>query len=329
MDDELNDGAPAGGAGTETIDKPTSDSGKPAGDPSPTPSDTGKEPAAGKDSGVKPSLFPENWRDQLVVGLPEEQRAKGKDWLAKRSSPYEVLRAGISADSKIQELSQGRVKIPTGKDDDPKELAQFRKTWGVPEKATDYKVELPKEYGTELAEGDKEMLDEFLKDAHSKHMNQAQVQHAINAYWSVQQRVNAAKNAEAMVKDQSAEDELRVEYGKEYRPTVELINRFVGKGLEKHGWEKQERAEFLNMRMENGMKLGSFPPFVKFMAEMSRQAADDGDLEVGEGAEGVDVDKRIDQIIATRNSDMKEYERLQPELTRLIAVQERRRARGR
>lgn len=274
--------------------------------------------------------FGDNWRDQIAAGLPEDQRAKAQAWLKNRASPYDVLNAGMSADSKISQLMRERVKIPTGKDDDPKEVAAYRKAIGVPEKPDGYKVELPKEYGAELTGTDKELLDEFLEEAHAKNYTQGQVDLAIQNYWAVQQRVRAAEQAQIARAQQGAVDELHAHFGKEYRPTVELINRMFETELSEVGLTKpEERREFLSQRFTNGMALGEYPPFVKMMAKIARERADDGAFVVGEGTDGVDIDKRIDDIIAIRTTNPKEYERMQPELQRLVAAQNRRKARGR
>lgn len=317
-------------ADTSASDAATSDKSSGASDKGGTSAkDSSAKDDSASDDGKSGGAFPDNWRDLYVQGLPDEQKGKAKDWLAKRSSPHEVLRAGLAADAKIQELSQGRVKVPTGKGDDPKDIAAFRKAIGVPEKVEDYKIDLPKEYGAELQANDKELLDEFLKDAHEKNMTQAQVDHSIKTYWAVQQRVNAMRAAEAMRVDQAAEDEIRTEMGKEFRGNVELINRMLSDGLSKHGWDAPEdRRDFLSQRLENGVKLGSWPPFVRWLSEMARERADDGTLEFGDGGDAVDVDRRIDDIMKIRDKDMKEYQRLEPELKKLIAVQNRRKTRG-
>ena len=304
--------------GTETLERPD------------TTTETDKAPEAKAPVETKPagSLAQENWRDQIVSGLPETDRPKAQEWLKNRSSPFDVLRAGMSADARISELTRDRVKVPTGKNDDPKELTAFRKTWGVPEDASGYKVEIPKEYGAELVGQDKELLEEFLTDAHSKNMNQAQVDHAIKAYWSVQQRVQAAQQAQIATVQQQAVDELHVHFGREYRPTVELINRMFESELKEVGLtEPEQRREFLSQRFQNGMALGEYPPFVKMMAKIARERSDDGALIMGESHDGEDLDAKIDKIIGIRNTDIKEYERMQPELNRLIAAQNRRKAR--
>lgn len=273
----------------------------------------------------------DKWREDAInnLGLKDEkERKRAEDWLTKRSSPYEVIRAGLAADQKISELTRDRVKIPTGKNDDPKEVAAFRKAMGIPEKPDDYQIEIPKEYG-DLSDFDKELVDEFRKEAHAAGMNQKGVEVASKMYWSIQQRIEAAKMAEAVVKDQAGEDEIRVRHGKEFRARQELTNRMIGEGLEKHGWSAEERKDFFNMRLENGQRLGTFPPFVNWLFELAQERADDGAFVVGEGDDGEDLDAKISSMIELQHSNPKEYQRIQPDLQRLIAAQNRRKARGR
>lgn len=327
MNDDLNDSAVA----DRTADSAParSDSAPSRDTQAPERSDSGGDQAETRTTPAKAEdIFGDNWRDQWVAALPEDERNTAKGWLSKRSSPHEVLRAGLYADRKIQEVTQGRVKLPTGKDDDPKEVSQFRKAWGIPEKAEDYKAEVPKEIG-ELSNVDQELLAEFKERAHKKNFSQAQFNDSLEMYWAVDQRVKAARQAEAIRLDMAGEDEVRNELGRNFRPDIELTNRFFADRLGKHGWDAEQRKEFLAQRLENGQKLGSFPPFVKMMVELAREQADDGAFDIGESSDGVDLDKKIDDIVSKSQTDPKEYERLQPELKRLIAAQQRRDARRR
>lgn len=288
----------------------------------------GKAPPADTAKLGDADWLPNDWRDKLVNGFPEDQRGKAKDYVTRRNSPYEIIRSGMTADAKIKELTETRIKLPTGKDDDPKELAAFRQKWGVPADAKEYKADIPKEVG-ELSDLDQELLDEFKKDAHTKNYSQDQFAHAVKMYWAVDQRVKAAQVTQVVKAQQAAVDELRVEFGKDYRPTVELINRMFETELSAVGMtEADERREFLSQRFTNGMALGEHPAFVKMMAKIARERADDGAFVMGETSDGVDIEAKIDKIIETRNTDMKAYERMQPELKRLIAAQERMKARG-
>lgn len=281
---------------------------------------------SGGDQGNK-DWFGPDWRDRITQGLPEDQRGKAADYLKVRNSPYDILRSGMAADSKIQELMQTRIKVPTGKGDDPKDVAAFRKAIGVPEKVDDYKFDPPKDYG-EFTPFDEELKDEFLKGAHEKNLNQQQIDYLKDTYWAIEKRKVAAQATQIARAQQSAVDELHNEFGREYRPTVELINRMFETELPEAGLsDPDERRAFLSQRFSNGMALGEYPPFVKMMAKIARERADDGAFVVGEGGDGVDIDSKIDKIMAKMHTEPKEYERMQPELKRLIAAQERRKSR--
>jgi hypothetical protein len=316
---------------------PAADTGKPAGD-APAATDKGAEgskPAAdGKPAGDagKPAAdagkwFTDDWKEKAIAGVPESQRKKAEAYIARRSSPYDILNGAMSADDKIAELTRDRIKIPTGKDDDPKDVAAFRKAMGIPDSPDKYEVKVPKEYG-ELSELDTELKDAFLERALSTGMSQKQVDLAMDNYFAIE-KVKAAEQAKlVLASSTAAQDELRVHFGKEYRQSVELTNRFFAEGLGKNGMaEAEDRREFLSKRFADGTALGEHPAFVKFMAELARERADDGAFIMGEGTDGVDIDAKIDKIIKTRNSDPKAYAAMQPELERLVAAQNRMKAR--
>jgi hypothetical protein len=307
----------------ESGDAKSTDTGAKASDTSTETTDTSDKDSGDKLDGSR-DLFGADWREKLTSALPEDQKPKAEQYLKTRSSPFEILRAGMSADAKISELTRDRVKIPTGKNDDPKDVAAFRKARGVPESPEKYDVRVPEEYG-ELSPLDQELKDEFLKKAHENHWSQRDIDLAIDTHFTIQ-RLAAAEQAKQIVgAQQAAIDELRVEYGKEYRPNVELVNRMFEQELSEVGLtEPDQRREFLSQRFTNGMALGEYPPFVKMMVKLARERADDGALVMGETTDGGDIDGRVKTIMDKMHTDPKEYERMQPELQRLIAAQNRR-----
>lgn len=270
---------------------------------------------------------PADWRDRLASGLPEDQRGKAKDYLKTRSSPYDILRSGMAADSKISELMRDRVKIPTGKNDDPKDVAAYRKARGVPEAPEKYDVRLPEDFG-EMDALDTDLSNDFKKRAHALNWGQKDFDLAIETV-AARDKMRAAEEANRILRaKEAAIDDLRVEFGRDYRGNVELINRFMAEEMKRAGLEDPEaRRDALSMRFANGMALGEQPWFVKMMLNIARQHADDGIMEGGETADGTDVDGRIEAIMGKMHSDPKEYERMQPELQKLIATQNRRNAR--
>lgn len=289
--------------------------------------DKGAEAAADKGGKGGDDWLPADWRDRFANGLPEDQRGKAKDYLKNRSSPFDILRSGMAADSKISELTRDRVRVPTGKNDDPKDVAAYRKARGTPEKAENYDIRLPEDFG-EMDQLDSEMSDEFKKKAHSLNWGQKDFDLAIDTVIA-RDKMRAAEQANRVLRaKEAAQDELRIEFGKEYRGNVELINRFIGEEMKRVGVDDANlRREALSERFADGMALGEKPWFVKMMANIARRYADDGLIETGETEEAGDVDTRIDKIVGLMHSDPKEYERMQPELQKLIAVQNRRGAR--
>ena len=324
-------GAPAAGSDKNAA----ATGGKSASDAGGKDADNGaKEADASADAGDKATpkpgmtdVFGDGWRDQIAGGLPSDQQDKAKKFLAARQSPYDVLRSAMSADQKISELMRDRVKIPTGDGkDDPKEVAAYRKARGVPDKATDYKVTIPDDYGplTSLDEG---LRDEFLTEAHKRNMGQKDVDFLIQTHFAIQRTAAAAQAKRVLEAQQVAQDDLRVEYGKEYRPNVELVNRMFADGLSKYGMEdKEERLDFLSKRFVDGTAIGEHPAFVKMMVEIARERADAGALLMGESTDGggQDLDKREKEIMGLMHTDPKEYARMQPELEKIIMAQQRR-----
>jgi hypothetical protein len=117
--------------------------------------------------------FGDNWRDTIYDALPEaEKTPKTKDWLARRGGLSDVIRSGIHADATISKLTAERVKVPTGQNDDPKDVEAFRKAVGVPEKADAYQVQPPKEYNNgQWTDFDKDLIPEIQKVAFDTNMN--------------------------------------------------------------------------------------------------------------------------------------------------------------
>lgn len=338
-DDTADTGNDTGGAAAKTADagpaaadKGASDAGKTT-DAAGKAAEAGKTPDASTDKATpKPGMtdvFGDNWRDQIASGLPADQQDKAKKFLAARQSPYDVLRTGMAADQKISELMRDRVRIPTGDGkDDPKEVELYRKARGVPSEPKDYKVAVPEEFG-QLTSLDEGLRDEFLGGAHKLNWGQKDVDYAIQTHFAIQRTLAAQTAKRALESSQRAQDDLRVEFGKEYRGNVELVNRMFAEGLARHGMEDgEERLNFFSKRFADGTAVGEHPAFVKMMVEIARERADSGALLMGESSDGggQDLDKREKEIMAMMHSDPKEYQsaEIQKELQNIIANQNRR-----
>lgn len=278
--------------------------------------------------------FPENWRERIIkaMGLEGDAEKKAKEVAKRSASPAELLRRVLASDSKIGELSQAakeRVLLPNAKGAKEDDIKAFDKAWGVPETPDKYDLT---PLG-EMSELDKELWDTVLPTFHKGKFSQAQVAEVATALKAAEGIAQKRMEDRAKAIDAEMEENLRVEYpGREYKANVELANRYLETLLGKHMGDKEERTSFLNMKLADGTRIGSYTPFVKAIIEAARDWSPEGLPEIGEGGQEIDPQARIKAITKLSHSqapaDKREYERLQPELHRLIAAQNRRNANG-
>ena len=295
---------------------------------------SGKEAASGGDGVDKEakgnlpdySLTPEI-KAFLLGGLSDEAKGKAEKWLGTRASIADLFKSAYSADGKIQELSQGRIKVPTGKNDDPKDVAAFRKALGIPDSADKYALWTP-EGMAEMTAEDKELWGEALADFHAGNMGQRQVDIAVKAFHRAQATAAKAMEARVQAAAEKAQEDLRVEYGRDYKPNIELANRWLGENAP--GLRGEDGKSILDKRFADGMALGEHPEFVKLVVRLAKAEADDGDILKGADGGGVDPDKRLDELMELMNTDRKKYQSaaVQQEIQRLTAMQMRRQQNG-
>lgn len=331
----------AGDAGVTVLDKSaTTDVTDPAkagadGDAAGAGAGGDKQPKAGADGktieakGNMPDYSLTAEMRQFLLGkLGPDAKAKAEKWLGTRSSITDLFNGAYNADAKIQELAQGRVKVPTGKDDKPEDVQAFRKAFGVPEAPDKYDIWRPEGSG-EMSGADKEMWGEFLKDAHANNIGQKQVDTVAKAFYRVQETAQREMANRAKAAAEKAQEDLRVEYGRDYKPNVELANRFLSETFP--GLRDADGGNILDKRFADGTALGEHPGFVKSIIKLAKEAADDGAIVIGETTEGVDVDKRLNELMDLMRTDRTKYASpaVQQEVQRLTAVQMRRQGNGR
>ena len=264
-----------------------------------------------------------DWRARYLSGLPDELKEKAQKKIGRYASEPDIAKALLSHDAKISELST-RVKLPAGKGDDPAEVEAFRKAWGVPEAADKYT--LPEIQGVQWSEAQKGDIGEFFKAAHAANMNQAQAEAALNVLAQSNARQMAAFQEQAKAKAETVQEDLRAEYGRDYKANLELANRWVKEQFAPHAGENGV-SDLMNVKLADGTHLGEHPAFARWAVAKGREAADHGVLELGDGATGgVSPDKRVDEIMAMKSKDPKAYASpaVQDELKKLVGFQMRR-----
>jgi hypothetical protein len=343
------EGGDGGKGGDADAGKPTegdkSKEGEPAGDGEKTVEGEAKAAADKAAADAGKIGFPDDWRERILASLKLEGDAlkKAQAYVKRMSGPADVFRSALAADGKIQEATdqvKGRPKLPTGKDDKPEDVAAFHKAWDVPKETKDYNIpDRPKELG-ERSEEDMGFIQPALDRFQKAHLNKAQVTEVLRVLDETELAVSRARAAHSKALDKDAEDTLRVEWGtpKDFDSNIEISNRVVERALGKYLPEQEDRSALLNLRMEDGRKLGSIPDFVRFLSDIGRNGfdpiVDDGSfVEAEPGGAGKDPAARMKEIAALmhtgKEADEAEYKRLQPEMQKLAQIVDRRKAGGR
>lgn len=163
------------------------------------------------------SLFPDNWQELMASDDKE------KNLLSRYGSPKDVAKALREAQIKLSE--RAKIQIPTDKSTDDEKKA-FRDLFNIPEKPTDYQIKLD---GREISEADKPVIDSFLEKMHAKNATPEVVQSAIDTYYEMQEQ--QLQLIEQVNKEQQLklEDDLRLEYGRNYRANIATAKTFIEK----------------------------------------------------------------------------------------------------
>ena len=117
-------------------------------------------------------------------------------------------------------------------------------------------------------------------------------------YWSIEQRRAAANLAQAARASQASLTKVNQAMGGEFTQRIEQINRTIGDLMAKYGADAEERTAFMSKRFADGTAVGENYAFVMALDEIARDRSDDGAFYMGNGTDGQDLNKRIDDAIA-------------------------------
>lgn len=197
----------------------------------------------------------EDWREQMAGG-DEKVLAR----LKRYASPENVIKAWRAAEQKI---SSGEFVRPLAEDASEEEVAAFREQNGIPQTWEEYPTELPD--GMVIGENDKPLVDAFLQTAHAQNFKPDQVQAVLAAHFAGQEQMladRAAKDNELKI---STTDELRAEYGNEYRSNINMIQNMLDSAPGDAG------LKIMSARAADGTPLGSDPDVIRFLVNTARE----------------------------------------------------------
>ena len=266
--------------------------------PAPAPVDTAPAPADPKPVDPPPA-------DPAPVDPPPADPAEAKgdwpeDWRSKYStdpkiikrleryaSPKAALDALFAAQTRI---SSGELKSALKPDATPEEKGRWREENGIPATPAEYDTTLPN--GMVLGDADKVLVDEFLTKAHDSNMHPSQVKETLSWFFDRQEQARVAQDARDLEAEMAGVDELRAEFGPDYRRNVAMAKELLA------GAPGGVADRLLGGRMADGTPIGSDPNVIRWLVGLQRELNPVGTVVPGAGTNAV-------QAVETEISNMR------------------------
>lgn len=257
---------------------------------------------AGKTGDVENAAGDAAKGDDDKGGLPDNWRetAAGKDEsLLKMLGRYNSVAAlARSLAEKEALIRSGSIKKAMPDPKDEKAMAEWKAQEGIPADATGYK--LPDPVMKRLVDEDKPILSAFTEFAAAKNARPDVVEIAAEWYVDMQEKAAERQTQIDAAAFEDAESELRKEWAHgEYKSNLQLASRWI-EGVPGVGKNWGEA------RLQNGMRLGDVPEFVKFAADMGREKF--GDVVFASGDSERRFTARKEEIEKIRDTDFARYE---------------------
>lgn len=235
--------------------------------------------------------WPEDWRMRMAGG--DERIAKR---LERFSSPDKVTQSWLAAEQKI---SSGEYKQGLPEDASEEQIAEWRKSNGIPEAPTDY--ELPDV--AEWDDHDRGLFNQMFERMHATNATQEQIEAMVTGYVELLGTVQEERADIDRQFLQEQEDALRTRLGDEYRPQINVFKRVLE---DPEGPVPQPVMQsLLNARDENGHKLINNADVAQFLIEQGLNHYGDGALISGDAK--ATMSSRMDEIKNVMKTDFDRY----------------------
>ncbi len=271
--------------------------------------------ADGEGDGDGSVSFPDNWRELIAKG--DEKTLKQ---LGRYASPNEIWNKAKSLE---QRMSSGELKSVTKFPDDgtDKEKTAWRTENGVPEESK-YDLTLPE--GFVIGDADQPAIDSFMEFAHKNNMKTEDVSAAVNWYFNNQEtQAEARSDIDAEFQTRNT-DELRTEWGDQYRGNVNRINGLLDTA------PKEVKEAIMGARRGDGNALASDAGVLRFLAQLAHEINPVTTLVPGSGANAMNaLSDEIDALEIKMSDRQSDYwkgptaEKNQERYRKLVAAREK------
>lgn len=263
------------------------------------------------DDGVAtPGDFPADWREKMA-GDDKKKMATLKRFESPKAlyAAYESLR---------QKMATGEIKSALPDDATDEQKAEWRKANGIPEAPDKYEIKLSD--GLTIGEADRPLVDDYLKAAHALNHTPAQVNANLEWYFNAveAQKANIAEaNKQARA---DCEDELRAEWGAEFRGNKNMIKAYIDQ-------DADLSVALQSAVQSDGTALLNNPVVMRYLAKQAREEMLAGVIVGADGSAGTaGMEDRIAEIEKMMHENRDAYnkdEKIQAELRRLYDAREK------
>lgn len=278
----------------------------------------GDDTLGGSGGEVTPD-WPDDWRDKASGG--DEKLAKVVERY--RSVP-DMAKALAAAQQKIR---SGELRPTLTDNASDEEVAEYRKAHGIPESPEGYLENLPD--GLVVGDEDKEAVNSFLKSVHGKNASPDVVASALDWYYKQQDEAEARQTEADKEYRQKANDELRAEWGTEYRSNINAIASFLDAAPSDEEGNSLKDLLF-GARLADGTPLGDNPAAMRWLAQVAHESNPGHFVSPGVGGQKIEaIEDEIKSIEGKMGTpEYTKDEKMQERLRTLYAAQEKLKARA-
>lgn len=240
--------------------------------------------------------FPDDWREKLT------KDAKELDRLKRFTSPKDIW-DGYRNLEKMK--SSGAFKQGLPENPTPEQLAEYRKSAGIPEKPEGYEVKLSD--GMVLGEADKPIVERFKQFAHERNLPPNIVSESVDWFLKSRQMEIQALEESDVTNRAEFEEALRAEWGPNFKSNINMVTALLDTAP---GGVKDK---ILSGRTSEGKLMGDDPDVLRFLNKLARDIDPSHTLVTSMGADKLklleDEKAQIEKRMGTVNYTEKDRAR--------------------
>ncbi len=252
-----------------------------------------EDPALDKPAGAAPAEWPDDWRDKLAGDDKDfRKRLDRIGSMSDFSKSYREAEKKITSGKKSPALDE---PMPDGATD-PDGLKAWREARGVPDDPTGYTV--PDTVKGMVTDEDKPLIASFTESMHAKGIPAAAVGPVLEWYFENQAASGDAVIAADKKAGEELQEELRSEWGSDFRPNSILAKK-AGEAI-------FGDIPWTEARLPDGRRLGDIPGMTRSLAKAAR--AEFGDVAfAGDEASAKTLGRKA-EIEQIRRDDFDKYD---------------------